>query len=41
MTLSAQQLQQFDKEGYLFLPDLFSAEEMAALRDEAVEIFCT
>ena len=41
MTLSKQQLQQFDKEGYLFLPDLFSAEEMAVLRDEAVAIFHT
>ena len=41
MTLSKQQLQQFDKEGYLFLPDLFSAEEMAVLRDEAVAIFRT
>jgi ectoine hydroxylase len=41
MTLSRQQLQQFDTEGYLFLPDLFSAEEMAVLRDEAVAIFHT
>ena len=41
MTLSRQQLQQFDREGYLFLPDLFSAEEMAVLRDEAVAIFRT
>ena len=41
MTLSRQQLQQFDREGYLFLPDLFSAEEMAVLRDEAVAIFHT
>ncbi len=36
MTLSKQQLSwQFDKEGYLFLPDLFSAEEIAVLRREA------
>src|SRR3954466_7631659 len=41
MMLSRQQLQQFDREGYLFLPDLFSAEEMAVLRDEAVAIFHT
>ena len=41
MTLSSQQLQQFDKEGYLFLPDLFSAEEIAVLRGEAAAIFHT
>ena len=41
MTLSKQQLQQFDREGYLFLPDLFSAEEIAVLRDEAEAIFRT
>jgi ectoine hydroxylase len=41
MTLSRQQLQQFEREGYLFLPDLFSAEEVAVLRDEAVAIFRT
>ena len=32
MTLSKQQLQQFDKEGYLFLPELFSEEIRAAFR---------
>ena len=41
MALSKQQLQQFDKEGYLFLPDLFSAEEIAVLRREAEAIFRT
>ena len=41
MTLSTQQLRQFDKEGYLFLPDLFTAEEMAVLRSEAEAIFRT
>ena len=41
MTLSKQQLQQFDKEGYLFLPELFSAEEIAVLRHEAEAIFRT
>src|SRR5215475_7791967 len=41
MTLSTQQLRQFDKEGYLFLPDLFAAEEMAVLRSEAEAIFRT
>jgi ectoine hydroxylase len=41
MALTNQQLQQFDKEGYLFLPDLFSEEEMAVLRREADAIFRT
>ena len=39
MALTSQQLQQFDKEGYLFLPDLFSEEEIAVLRREAEAIF--
>src|ERR1700752_2388727 len=39
MVLSKQQLRQFEKEGYLFLPDLFSAEETAILRREAEAIF--
>src|SRR5579863_960126 len=39
MILTKQQLQQFDKEGYLFLPELFSAEEVAALRSEADGIY--
>jgi len=34
MMLSEQQLRRFDTEGYLFLPDLFSAGEMAVLRRE-------
>ena len=41
MTLSNQQIQQFDREGYLFLPDLFSEEEIAVLRSEAQAIFRT
>ena len=41
MTLSNQQMQQFDREGYLFLPDLFSEEEIAVLRSEALAIFHT
>jgi ectoine hydroxylase len=41
MTLTRQQLQQFDREGYLFLPDLFSAEEIGVLRREAEAIFRT
>ena len=31
----AQQLRQFAEEGYPFLPDCFSEEEIAILRDEA------
>ena len=41
MVLSKQQLRQFDREGYLFLPDLFSAEEIAILRREAEGLFRT
>src|SRR6202051_402761 len=41
MILSKQQIQQFDREGYLFLPDVFSAEEVAILRHEAEAIFHT
>ena len=37
--LSSQQLRQFAEEGYLFLPDCFSAEEVAILRDEAEQIY--
>ncbi len=33
MTLTDQQVRQFETEGWLFLPDAFSAEEIAALRD--------
>ena len=35
MSLSNQQIQQFDNEGFLFLPNLFSAEEIAVLHNQA------
>jgi hypothetical protein len=41
MQLSSQQLRQFAEEGYLFLPDCFSEEEVAILRDEAEQIYAT
>src|SRR6186997_865530 len=41
MILSKQQIQQFDSEGYLFLPALFSEEEIAVLRSEAEAIYRT
>jgi ectoine hydroxylase len=41
MSLSKQQVQQFDNEGFLFLPNLFSAEEIAVLHGEAEAIFRT
>ena len=39
MKLSKDQLQEFDEQGYLFLPDCFSESEVAALRREADEIY--
>jgi ectoine hydroxylase len=39
MKLSEAQVRQFNNEGWLFLPDLFSAEEVAVLRSEAEAIF--
>ena len=39
--LRAQQLRQFDEEGWLFLPGCFSEEEVAILRDEAEEIYAS
>ena len=41
MRLNQQQLDQFQTEGWLFLPELFTAAETAVLRDEAVAIFDT
>src|SRR6266436_2829478 len=41
MPLTAQQLRQFAEEGYLFLPDCFSEEEVAILRDEAEQIYAS
>ena len=39
MALSAQQLVEFDEQGFLFLPGCFSAEEVAVLRRDAEAIF--
>jgi ectoine hydroxylase len=41
MGLTAQQLAQFDEQGYLFLPDCFSEGEVAALRSEAEKIYAS
>jgi ectoine hydroxylase len=41
MPLTAQQLAQFNEEGYLFLPDCFSEQEVAILRDEAEAIYAS
>ena len=38
MKLSAQQLRQFDEDGYLFFPNRFSEEEIALMRSEAERI---
>ena len=39
MNLSPSQLQQFDRDGYLFFPSLFSAQEIKALRDEVPGLY--
>ena len=39
MRLSEDQVRQFKEEGWLFLPETFSAEEVAVLRDEAEAIY--
>src|SRR3954453_18662014 len=39
MKLSSQQLRQFETEGWLFLPELFSQEEVDLLAREAVSIY--
>jgi ectoine hydroxylase len=39
MKLSAEQLRQFEDDGYLFLPNVFSAEEMAILNGEVPRLF--
>ncbi len=39
MILSPEQLQQFDEKGLLFLPNIFTLEETALLRNEAEHIF--
>jgi ectoine hydroxylase len=41
MKLTAAQLKEFDEQGYLILPDCFSAEEIAALRSEADRIYAS
>ncbi len=41
MRLTEEQVRQFNEEGYLFLPDCFSPEEVAALRQEAMSIYDT
>lgn len=38
MQLTPEQLRQFDEEGYLFFPEIFSPEEMAFLREEAAKV---
>ena len=39
MKLTPEQLEQFDREGYLFLPGLFTPEEAALLKEEAENIY--
>jgi ectoine hydroxylase len=38
MTLTAQELRQFDEDGYLFFPDCFAEEEIALMRTEGEKI---
>jgi ectoine hydroxylase len=39
MPLTAEQLRTFDEDGYLFLPDCFTEEEISVLRAEAEKIY--
>src|SRR6476661_6486387 len=39
MKLDAKQIKQFDEEGWLFLPDCFSDDEVAILRTDAEDIY--
>jgi len=39
MNLSTKQIKQFDDEGYLFFPNLFSKEETKALQDEVPKLY--
>lgn len=41
MKLNDQQLKQFDEEGWIFLPDCFSPEEVAVLREEGEKIYAS
>ena len=39
MHMTAEQIATFDKEGYLFLPNCFTEEEVSVLRAEAENIY--
>ena len=39
MQLTAKQLNEFDKSGYIFLPELFSADEASLLKNEANTVY--
>ena len=41
MKLTNEQMQQFEEEGYFFIPEAFSPEEVAVMRDAAVDLFRT
>ena len=41
MKLTEEQIQQFDTEGYIFLPSCFSKEEIAVLNGAATEIYAS
>src|SRR5258707_15037911 len=41
MKLSAEQLREFDQQGYVFMPSCFSEDEVALLRSEAEDILKT
>ena len=41
MKLTTAQIKQFHDEGWLFLPELFSAEEIAVLRDESAHVLAS
>jgi len=39
MKLTSQQLEDYDKTGYIFLPELFSSDEAALLKREAITVY--
>ncbi|HMH51388.1 MAG TPA: phytanoyl-CoA dioxygenase family protein, partial [Candidatus Acidoferrum sp.] len=39
MKLSPEQTERFDRDGYLFFPSLFTAEEIGRLTDEVPKVF--
>src|SRR5258707_4521955 len=39
MTLTSMQLEQFDRDGYLFFPSVFSPEEIRTLTDEVPRLY--